>query len=72
MAKQLTSLDTVDAVIAALGGVEAVQRLTKRQADSAVPMWKHREKFPPYTYKILQSALLERHLTAPDHLWGML
>lgn len=74
MAKQLTSLNTVDAVIDVLGGPEEVQRIAGLHdaAKSTVPMWKTRKKFPPYTYKVLQEALRERRMTAPDHLWGML
>jgi hypothetical protein len=72
MAKKLIILNTVDDVIDALGGTEAVRQITKYRKPSAVPMWKHRKKLPPSTYKVLQEALRERGMTAPHHLWGML
>jgi hypothetical protein len=72
MEKQIIILETVDAVIDALGGPEKVRQMTKREAASAVPMWKTRKKLPPDTYKIMQEALFEQRMTAPDHLWGML
>jgi hypothetical protein len=71
MAKILISLDTVDDVIEKLGGAEAVRQVVDVKAPSAVPMWRTRKKFPVYTYKLLQNALRERGMTAPDHLWGM-
>lgn len=72
MAKKLMSLNTVEAVIEALGGIKEVQRLTWRDSNSAVPMWKTRGKFPPNTYTVMQKALRQKRMTAPDHLWGML
>jgi hypothetical protein len=64
-------LQTVEEVIAELGGPKAVGQLTERKSASAVPMWKNRKRFPPKTYTILQAALKERGLSAPNDLWGM-
>jgi hypothetical protein len=71
MAKQITLLDTVDAVIDTLGGTEQVRKITRYNETSAVPMWKNRGKFPAKTFKVMQDALRERGFTAPPELWGM-
>lgn len=67
----MKQLETVDEVISELGGFEAVKELTNRDSASAVPMWKHRKRFPTTTYTVLKSALQERGFSAPDKLWGM-
>jgi len=64
-------LQTVEEVIAELGGPKAVSELTDRKSASAVPMWKIRKRFPTTTFTILQAALQERGLSAPNDLWGM-
>lgn len=64
-------LQTVEEVIAELGGPQAVKELTRAASPSVVPMWKNREHFPTKTYTILQAALQERGLSAPNHLWRM-
>jgi hypothetical protein len=64
-------LQTVEEVIAELGGTDAVKALTHRASPSAVPTWKYRKRFPTTTFTILQAALNERGLTAPNDLWGM-
>lgn len=71
MIKQLQTVETVEDVIAKLGGPEAVADLTKRESTSAVPMWKTRKKFPLQTFTTIQAALQARGLTAPNSLWGM-
>lgn len=64
-------LQTVEEVIAELGGPQAVAEMTEKKSASAVPMWKNRKRFPAKTFTILQAALHERGLSAPNDLWGM-
>jgi hypothetical protein len=66
-----SNLETVDDVIAALGGPKRVKELTCRESPSAVPMWKNRKRFPAKTFTTLQSALRDLGLSAPNDLWGM-
>ena len=68
MVKQL---NTVEEVISELGGFDAVKELTNRNSASAVPMWKHRQTFPPTTYVVLKTALHAKGADAPDSLWNM-
>lgn len=82
----LTELDTVDAVLDALGGVSAVAELTgdfygsdkegrskfKHGAYPTVHLWKQTGAFPPKTYVLLITALAERGYTAPPLLWKMI
>jgi hypothetical protein len=62
-------LETVEDVVAALGGPKRVHELTSRV--SAVPMWKVRKRFPARTFTVLQGALHDLGLSAPNDLWGM-
>ena len=64
-------LRTIDEVIGELGGAQAVMELTKRASSSVVPVWKHRGKFPGYTYPAIQNALRAKGATAPDDLWKL-
>lgn len=64
-------LDTVSAVVDALGGTKAVAALTRRKWDSAVSNWKTENAFPTTTYSILKAALEAKGKTAPDRLWKM-
>lgn len=65
-------LETVDEVIAELGGTKAVAELTNRRKDSsAVLMWKNRRRFPTNTFTLLQPELERRNAIAPNKLWGM-
>jgi hypothetical protein len=75
MRRLKTSRDVIDA----LGGIEAVSKLTGRGIP-AVYAWlppKHDEdrsrrgKFPPNTYRKLTTALAAKNATAPDYLWRM-
>lgn len=67
----MDKLNTVEEVILKLGGVKAVQELTRRASDSAVPNWKLRKAFPTNTYAVMKAALESKGCTAPDDLWGM-
>jgi hypothetical protein len=67
----MDTLKTVEEVISTLGGVKAVQELTRRGSESAVPNWKLRKSFPTNTYAVLKAALEAKGFTAPDELWGM-
>ena len=62
-------LSTKSDVVNALGGINAVATLTKRNYP-AVQMWLRR-RFPPETYLMMMRALQERGHEAPDALWGM-
>lgn len=64
-------LHTIDEVIGELGGAQAVMELTNRVSSSVVPVWKHRGKFPGYTYPAIQNALKAKGATAPDELWKL-
>jgi hypothetical protein len=83
----LIELDSVDAVLNALGGVSAVAELTgdfygsaskegprkfKHEAYPTVHYWKQTGAFPPKTYVLLIRALEERGYTAPPSLWKMI
>jgi hypothetical protein len=68
MAKELQS---IVAVVDALGGAQAVMALTKVASSSVVPVWKHRGKFPSYTYPAIQRALKAKGACAPDTLWNL-
>ena len=64
-------LQTVEEVITELGGFQAVAEMTGKESISAVPTWKWRKRFPAKTFTILQAALQQRGLSAPNELWGM-
>lgn len=61
---------STDDVIEALGGTQAVARLTGR-GDTAPYNWRYHARFPPNTYLALITALAARGLHAPAWLWGM-
>jgi hypothetical protein len=62
------ALLTTNAVIDALGGTQAVARLTRR-GDTAPYNWLYHQRFPPNTYLAMTRALLNRGLYAPPWLW---
>lgn len=64
------NLKTTSQVVEALGGKDAVAKLTGR-SWSAVWNWEDRKAFPPNTYTILKAKLEEAGASAPDSLWGM-
>lgn len=64
-------LKTVNEVISELGGFDGVKDLTNRNSPSVVPMWKHRNKFPPNTFTVMSAALAAKGARAPASLWGM-
>lgn len=65
-------LKTVEEVIDALGGDEAVGRLTNHK-PRAVAAWRYvLGALPSKTYVILRRALAEEGYEAPDKLWGMI
>jgi hypothetical protein len=65
-----TQLDTVDAVLNALGGTGAVAELVKN-TDAAVSNWRKAGQFPANTYLIIRAELEKLDRTAPDTLWAM-
>lgn len=67
---KLQIIKTIPDVIKELGGIEKVRELTGR-GQSAVLMWKHRNRFPSKTYATIQTALQKRGRIAPNSLWDM-
>ncbi len=76
-------LATSDAVLEALGGINAVvdqlvaagmpaSRGGRRSTYARVGNWKYKNRFPASTYPFFKSALQARGLTAPPSLWGVL
>jgi hypothetical protein len=65
-------LCTVSDVVDALGGNLGVAAITGVKHTSAISNWKRIGKFPAKTHKILQDALHERSMKAPDDLWGII
>ncbi|WP_369527279.1 carph-isopro domain-containing protein [Bradyrhizobium elkanii] len=63
-------LSTIEEVISELGGPKAVAELTNRTSQSAVPMWKSRQRFPASTYAVMKAALRSHGADAPDSLWN--
>jgi hypothetical protein len=70
MLRNMKRLNTVDAVITALGGNVAVGRWAGVRSQ-AISMWKSRGQFPPATYLLFRTELRRRRLSAPDELWRM-
>jgi hypothetical protein len=62
------NLSTIDKVIDALGGVDAVARLTKR-GSTAVHNWRAEGQFPPSLYLKMNAALKRRGFTAASTLF---
>lgn len=65
----IEELNSVEAVVKALGGNQAVAAITHTKNTSAVSNWKKVGLFPGKTHKVMKSALIERSYTAPDSLW---
>lgn len=63
-------LETVDAVMAALGGNQHVAGLTASK-PSAVSMWKKAGSFPSNQFVVMTEALRAIGKSAPLSLWGM-
>jgi hypothetical protein len=65
-----TQLDTIDAVVDALGGTGVVAGMVKN-TDAAVSNWRKAGQFPANTYLIIRGELEKLNKTAPDTLWAM-
>jgi hypothetical protein len=65
-----TPLQSVPDVIDALGGIDAVARLTDRD-PMTVYQWWHRRRFSTKTILTIQAALKQQGLTASPSLWGV-
>lgn len=63
-------LTSTQEVMAALGGTEAVAKLTGRKYNAAFN-WRSFDTFPTNTYLVMTAALRERGHSAPASLWGM-
>jgi hypothetical protein len=66
----MTDIQTATEIIDALGGNQAVAKLTTTTAK-AVSNWRAAGKFPSNTFLVVKAALLRLGLSAPDHLWSM-
>lgn len=66
----MASLTTTIDVIKALGGTEAVAKLTGRKYSAAFN-WRKFETFPPDTFLVMTKALADAGHTAPPTLWRM-
>ena len=66
----MTDIQTTTEIVNALGGNQAVARLTTTTAK-AVSNWRAAGKFPSNTFLVIKAALLRLGLSAPDHLWSM-
>lgn len=69
MAHSFTVLTTVDDVVAQLGGMKRVARMTKCGV-TAVHNWRARGCFPARFYVRMQTKLIENGFVAPAKLWG--
>lgn len=65
-----SDLTSIDDVFAALGGVEAVARLTGSKRKAA-GNWKYLKAFPARTYVAMTAELTRRGQSAPPRLWKM-
>lgn len=63
-------IQTIDEVIAVLGGIAAVARLTNRSQPN-VHNWRYAGRFSARVYKVMIDALEQRGLTASPALWGV-
>ncbi len=66
----MTQLTSTTAVIEALGGTDAVARLTGRKYSAAFN-WRSFETFPPDTFLVMAKALRDGGFEAPPSLWRM-
>lgn len=62
-------LRTTVEVMDALGGNQAVERITGR-SPQAVSNWRRFQTFPANTYAVMTHALSRIGKTAPPSLWG--
>jgi hypothetical protein len=63
-------LQTVEAIIDALGGTAATARLTGRKANH-VSNWRSTKRFPANTYLIMQQELRSVGKAARPEHWGI-
>lgn len=70
MIRELAELDTVDAVIEALGGRMAVAELTGRLPQQ-VTNWRAAGTFSPTTFLVMTTALAAIGRRAAPRLWRM-
>ncbi|MEK1928517.1 MAG: hypothetical protein AAAC47_01795 [Pararhizobium sp.] len=69
MSTQLV-LETVDAVLDALGGNTAVQKFTGVPTPQAVYQWRSRGVIASKMYYLMTKKLKARNFSAPPALWG--
>jgi 2-methylcitrate dehydratase PrpD len=65
----ITRLETVKAVVLALGGTDAVASLTRRSAQ-AVSNWISTGRISPRLFWLMTAVLAKRGFTAPAELWS--
>lgn len=64
----IATLESVDAVVTALGGSAAVRRLTG-QSSQALYNWRRQKSFPATTHALMQRALADAGYVADAALW---
>ena len=67
----MIELNSVDEVIAVLGGVTAAAGMVGKTAQTA-NSWRVAQQLPTKTYLVLSKELEKRGYTAPLRLWGMI
>lgn len=68
----MARLETVEDVIEALGGTDAVRDLADVDSAQAVHNWRARGGFPARLFHAMTLALGQRDLEADPALWGQL
>jgi hypothetical protein len=64
-------LTTAREVVEALGGIEAVRKLTGANIKTIYHWTGQAKCFPSRTFKVMNDALKRRELAAPAALWNM-
>jgi hypothetical protein len=67
----LKELTTASAVIDAVGGTVAAQKLTQRRFMQSISNWRSSGRLPPDTFLIFSEELVARGFRAPSTLWGI-
>lgn len=63
-------LETVDAVIDVLGGIDEVQKFTFTTSAQVVYNWRSRGNFPAKLFKMMNAKLESLNCVAPAALWA--
>lgn len=68
---ETVELTTASAVIDAVGGTGAAQKLARKKTPQVVVNWRASGRLPADTFLIFQTELKARGYTAPSMLWGI-